>query len=84
MTTTAIDPTAAPLRLTTWERPRRGGGEEPGLRPGPSPSSQLPRRTAAARLRRFLTEPRQGDGVRHADFFVPYGRPRVDRPRPFC
>ena len=82
MSTTAIDPTAAPLQLTTWERPGRDAGEQPRLCPAPSPSSRLPRRTAAARLRRFLTEPREG--IRHADFFAPYGRPRSEQPRPWC
>ena len=81
MTTTAIEPGAAPLQLTTWERPGRDW-EEPRLRPALVPPPQRPEPTAMSRLWRSLTEPREG--IRHADFFVPYGRPRSAAPRPWC
>jgi len=83
VTTTAIDATAAPLQFTTGERPGRGGGEEPGLRPALwSPPPRSSDRTVLVRIWRFLTEPREG--VRHAEFFTPYGRPRAEQPRPWC
>jgi len=86
VSTTTIEPAAAPLQFTAWERPGRGW-DEPGLRPTLLPPSQRPGRMASGRMAlgrfwRFLTEPRAG--IRHADFFAPYGRPRADRPRPFC
>jgi hypothetical protein len=81
VTTTTIESTAAPLQFTAWERPGRDW-EEPGLRSAPLPPSPRPGRTAMSRLWRFLTEPR--DGIRHEDFFAPYGRPRSAAPRPWC